>query len=102
MFQNIFSKMTTINNLEFFQSILSFLNAVFCVYFTCKYNKTKDINLFYKMAFKIFIPFLLIDLVLNVYLIMNKTEKKSCMEAIFHHIITLLLIVTLNLLIIIH
>jgi hypothetical protein len=44
------------------------------------------------MAFKIFIPFLVIDLVLNVYLIMNKTEKKSYMEAIFHHIITLLLI----------
>ena len=84
--------MTTNTNLEFFQSILSFLNAVFCIYFTCKYNKTKDINIFYKMAFKIFIPFLVIDLVLNVYLIMNKTEKKSYMEAIFHHIITLLLI----------
>ena len=92
MFQNIFSKMTTNTNLEFFQSILSFLNAVFCIYFTCKYKKTKDINIFYKLAFNIFVPFLIIDLVLNVYLIMNKTEKKSCMEAIFHHIITLLLI----------
>lgn len=84
--------MTTNTNLEFFQSILSFLNAVFCVYFMYKYNETKDINIFYKLAFNIFVPFLVIDLVLNVYLIMNKTEKKSCMEAIFHHIITLLLI----------
>jgi len=93
MFQNIFSKMTTNTYLEFFQSILSFLNAIFCIYFTYKYNETKDINFFYKLAINVFVPFLIIDLVLNVYLIMNKTEKNSCTEAIFHHIITLLLIV---------
>jgi hypothetical protein len=97
MFQNIFSKMTTITNLEFFQSILSFLNAVFCVYFMYKYNETNDLKYFkYTMCYVI-LPFLIIDLALNVYLIMNKTEKKSCMEAIFHHIITLLLILWANL-----
>ena len=91
MFQNIFSKMTTITNLEFFQSILSFLNAVFCVYFMYKYNETKDLIYFRYTTYYVIIPFLIIDLALNVYLIMNKTEKKSCVEAVFHHIITFFL-----------
>ena len=92
MFQNIFSKMTTNTNLEFFQSILSFLNAVFCVYFMCKYNETKDPKYFKYTMYYVILPFLIIDFTINIYLIMNKTEKKSCMEAIFHHLITLLLI----------
>lgn len=91
MFQNIFSKMTTNTNLEFFQSILSFLNAVFCVYFMWKYNETKDLVYFKYTMYYVLIPFLIIDLALNVYLIMNKTEKKSCVEAVFHHIITFFL-----------
>ncbi len=83
--------MTTITNLEFFQSILSFLNAVFCVYFMYKYNETKDLIYFRYTTYYVIIPFLIIDLALNVYLIMNKTEKKSCVEAVFHHIITFFL-----------
>jgi hypothetical protein len=57
-----------------------------------QYNKTKDIASFIKLEFYIFIPFLIIDLFLTIYLILIKTEKKTCYEIIFHHIITLLLI----------
>jgi hypothetical protein len=56
-----------------------------------KYNETKDLIYFRYTTYYVIIPFLIIDLALNVYLIMNKTEKKSCVEAVFHHIITFFL-----------
>ena len=90
MFQNIFSNITNYN-IEFFQSILSFLNAGFCVYFMYKYKQTKDITLFKKAAIYFFFPFLIIDLFLNIYLINNNSEKKTYTEAILHHIISFLL-----------
>ena len=92
MFQNIFSNITNYN-LEIVQSILSFLNAVFCVYFMYKYNKSKDISLFKKGVLYFFFPFLIIDIFLNIYLIRNNSEKKTCTEALYHHIITLFITV---------
>jgi hypothetical protein len=96
MFQDILSKMTNYN-LEIFQSILSFFNAVFCIYFMYKYKKTKDVNFFKTGALYFFFPFLIIDLFLNIYLIRNNSEKKTCLEAIYHHIITFCLSIWLYL-----
>lgn len=87
MFQNILSKVSNYN-LEIFQSVLGFSNASLCLYFMYKYQKTKDINLFKKGAVCFFFPYLIIDLLLNIYLIMNNSSKTTCLEAICHHIIT--------------
>lgn len=94
MIQNILSKIMTNTDLELFQSILSFLNAVFCVFFMYKYNETKDPKYFKYTMYYVILPFLIIDFTINIYLIVNKpeNERKSCLEAIFHHLITLLLI----------
>ena len=94
MIQNILSKIMTNTNLELFQSILSFLNAVFCVFFMYKYNETKDPKYFKYTMYYVILPFLIIDFTINIYLIVNKpeNERKSCLETIFHHLITLLLI----------
>ena len=80
---------TDIHNIS---NVLSFINAIFCVWFMYQYSKTKDIKLILKLCY-VLIPFLIIDLFVTIYLIIIKSEKKTCYEIIFHHIITLLLVV---------
>jgi hypothetical protein len=80
---------TKIHNIS---NVLSFINAIFCVGFMYQYSKTKDPSLFLTMAFSILIPYLVIDLFITIYLIINKYDKKKCYEIVFHHILTLLLI----------
>jgi hypothetical protein len=58
-----------------------------------QYSKTKDIALFFKLALYVFIPFLIIDSFITIYLILIKSEKKTCYEIMFHHILSLLLII---------
>ena len=81
---------TKIHNIS---NVLSFINAIFCVGFMYQYSKTKDIELFKKLGFYILIPFLVIDLFITIYLIITKSEKKTCHEIVFHHIITILLLI---------
>lgn len=81
---------TNINNIS---NVLSFFNAIFCAIFMYQYNKTKDLNNFLTLAFYIFIPYLVIDLFITIYLIVIKFDKKKCYEIVFHHILTLLLII---------
>jgi hypothetical protein len=57
-----------------------------------QYSKTKDIKFILNLCY-ILIPFLIIDLFVTIYLIIIKSEKKTCYEIIFHHILTLLLVV---------
>lgn len=80
---------TNIHNIS---NILSFINALFCVGFMYQYSKTKDIALFLKLVFYIFIPFLVIDSFITIYLIIIKSEKKTCYEIVFHHILSILII----------
>ena len=80
---------TNITNIS---NVLSFVNSIFCVIFMYQYKKTKNIKAFTSLAFHIFIPFLVIDLFINIYLIKNNIGKKKCIENAFHHIITLLII----------
>jgi hypothetical protein len=81
---------TDIHNIS---NVLSLINAVFCLWFMYQYSKTKDISLFFKLALYIFIPFLVIDSFITIYLILIKSEKKTCYEIIFHHILSILLII---------
>jgi hypothetical protein len=74
---------TDIHNIS---NVLSFINAIFCVWFMYQYSKTKDIKFILNLCY-ILIPFLIIDLIII------KSEKKTCYEIIFHHILTLLLVV---------
>lgn len=83
----------TNTNIHNISNVLSFINAICCVGFMYQYSKTKDIELFKKLAIYIGIPFLVIDLFITIYLIIIKSKKKTCYEIVFHHIITLLLVI---------
>lgn len=83
----------TNTNIHNISNVLSFINAVFCIKFMYQYSKTKDIALFLKLGFYILIPFIIIDSFVTIYLILIKSEKKTCYEILFHHIITLLIII---------
>lgn len=82
----------TNTNIHNTSNVLSFINAIFCIWFMYQYSKTRDIKIILNLGY-ILIPFLVIDLFVTIYLIIIKTEKKTCYEIIFHHIITLLLVV---------